>query len=101
VTEKQYDLYFSLINYRKYYYPDNNVRDVCELHGDYLRDDELIEVKWSNGVIEKVKIRIKVEITGIKSKRDVPYGVINYNNSETLICLENLLARRLYEPKKS
>lgn len=99
-SEKQYDLYFSQISYREYYYPDNNIRDVCELHGDSLQNGEIIEVKWKNGTVEKFEIKIKVEVTGLKSKRDVPYGIITYNGSETLICLENLVARRLFEPKK-
>ena len=100
MTDKQYDLYFSQIIYREYFYPNNLVWKVCELHGDSLKDGELIEVKWKNGIIEKFKIAIKTELLGFMSKRDVPYGIIIFNDSETLFCLENLFARRLNEPKK-
>lgn len=99
MTDKQYDLYFSQIIYREYFYPNNLVWKVCELHGNSLKDDELIEIKWKNEVIEKFKISIKTESIGFNSKRDVPYGIINYNGTETLLCLENLIARRLHEPK--
>ena len=50
MTDKQYDLYFSQIIYREYFYPNNLVWKVCELHGDSLKDGELIEVKWKNGI---------------------------------------------------
>lgn len=100
MTEKQYDLYFSKIIYRDYFHPGDLVWKACELHGDSLTDNELIEIKWNNGIIEQFVVKIKTEIISFKSKKDVPYGIIKYNDSETLICIEGLSARRLYEPKK-
>ena len=76
MTEKQYDLYFSKIIYRDYFHPGDLVWKACELHGDSLSDNELIEVKWNNGIIEQFKIKIKTEIISFKSKKDVPYGII-------------------------
>mgnify|MGYP003515146164 CR=1 FL=1 len=100
MSEKQYDLYFSKIVYYENHYPDNSTRYYCVLHGDPLIDGEIVEVKWKNGNIEKYEIKIKVE-TSNWNKKDVPYGILKYNDEESLVCIENLMARRLYEPKSN
>lgn len=97
--EQQYNLYFSKIVYRKYYNIDNTFIQKCELHGDELNDNEIIEIKWNNGFIENHKVCIVSEEIGW-NKQYTPYIVTKYNDTDTRICIGGLMARRLFEPKK-
>lgn len=98
-NETEYNLYFSKIIYRKYYRPDNSYIEKCELHGDELEEDEVIEIKWNNQVIEKYNIHLVIEEIGW-NKMHVPYIITKFNDTNTRICAGGLMARRLYEPKK-
>jgi hypothetical protein len=101
MTEKQYDLYFSKIIYSDLYYPDNSIRRHSLLHGNELETGEEIEVKFENNTIGKFTVQIKTELFGWSNKQYTPYVIIKYNDTELLICIENLFARRLYEPKSN
>jgi len=101
MTEKQYDLYFSKIIYSDLYYPNSSIRRHCSLHGDELETGEELEIKFKNNTIEKCTVRIKIELFGWGNKQYTPYVTLKYNETELLVCIENLLARRLHEPKSS
>ena len=100
-SEKIYDLYFSKIIYSDLYYPDSSIRRHCLLHGNELESGEEIEVKFGNNNIEKFVVQIKVELFGWSNKQYTPYVTIKYNDTELLTCVDNLLARRLHEPKNN
>lgn len=97
--EKEYNLYFSKIIFKKYYYHDKSWIDMCELHGDELQENELIEIKWNNGSIERYTIHLVLENAGF-GKIQIPYILTNFNDTLTRICVGGLMARRIYEPKK-
>lgn len=100
MNEKEYNLYFSKIKYRRYYYPNNDWTDTCELHGDELKSGEILEIKWSDDKIEKHEIQLLTQLIGWNNKTYVPYITIQYGNYFVEVHIDKVEARRLYEPKK-